>query len=194
MNIYINFSYWLTHFKKLMSIIIPKPNKPSYYDTPKAFHPIILLNTLGKLIEKAISSRLQIHTIASNFIHPSQLEGIKQCSTMDARIFLTYLIHMAWMKGLHTSTLAFDIIQFFPSLNHYLLPMILTKVGFDSNICYDQYLEDAIWSRAEGNNNMIGCAIAVSVSASYSRCSNLTFSLYMMTCLPYGLYSASPYS
>jgi len=111
-----------------MSIIIPKPNKPSYYDTPKAFHPIILLNTLGKLIEKAISSRLQIHTIASNFIHPSQLEGIKQCLTMDARIFLTYLIHMAWMKSLHTSTLAFDIVQFFPSLNHYLLSMILVKI------------------------------------------------------------------
>jgi len=75
-----------------MSIIIPKSYKPSY-DTPKAFYPIVLLNTLGKLIE-TISSRLQIHTIASNFIHPSQLEGIKQCSTMDARIFLTYLIHM----------------------------------------------------------------------------------------------------
>ena len=69
-NTYINFSYWLTHFKKLMSIIIPKPNKPSY-DTSKAFHPIILLNTLGKLIEKAIRSRLQIYTIVSNFIHPS---------------------------------------------------------------------------------------------------------------------------
>ena len=33
-----------------------------------------------------------------------------------------------------TSTLAFDILQFFPSLNHHLLSLILKKVGFDSYI------------------------------------------------------------
>ena len=30
--------------------------------------------------------------------------------------------------------LAFDIAQFFPSLNYYLLPLILNKVGFDSKV------------------------------------------------------------
>ena len=69
-----------------------------------------------------------------NFIYPSQLEGIKQCSTIDASIFLTYLICIGQVKGLHISTLVFDIMQFFPFLNYYLLPMILIKVGFDSNI------------------------------------------------------------
>ena len=39
-------------------MIIPKPGKPAY-DTPKAFRPIVLLNTLGKLIEKMIARRLQ---------------------------------------------------------------------------------------------------------------------------------------
>jgi len=32
------------------------------------------------------------------------------------------------------STLAFDITQFFPSLNYQLLSMILNKAGFDSQI------------------------------------------------------------
>ena len=32
---------------------------------------------LEKLIEKTISNRPQVHTIALNFIYPSQLEGIK---------------------------------------------------------------------------------------------------------------------
>ena len=31
-----------------------------------------------------------------------------------------------------TNTLAFDIAQFFPSLNYHLLSLILRKVGFDS--------------------------------------------------------------
>ena len=40
--------HWPRHFKESVSVIIPKPA----YDTPKAFRPIILLNMLGKLIEK----------------------------------------------------------------------------------------------------------------------------------------------
>jgi len=38
------------------------------------------------------------------------------------------------MKGLYTSTLVFDITQFFPSLNYQLLSIILNKVGFDPKI------------------------------------------------------------
>ena len=41
----------------LVSVIIPKPGKPAY-DTPKAFRPIVLLNTLGKLIEKMVARQL----------------------------------------------------------------------------------------------------------------------------------------
>jgi len=33
-----------------------------------------------------------------------------------------------------TSSLAFDIMQFFPSLNHCLLALILGKAGFDSRV------------------------------------------------------------
>ena len=45
-------SHWPLHFKVFTSIIISKPNKESY-DSPKAFRPIILLNTIEKLIEKS---------------------------------------------------------------------------------------------------------------------------------------------
>jgi len=38
----------------LSSIIIPKPNKAFYDSPPKTFKPIVLLNMLGKLIEKVI--------------------------------------------------------------------------------------------------------------------------------------------
>ena len=132
-NFCINLGYWSLHFKKSLTIIIPKPNK-SLYNTPKTFCPIILLNMIGKLIEKVISNRLQVHSIASNFIYPNQLEGIEQHSTTDAGIFLTHLIWAGWMKGFHTSTLVFNITQFFSSLNHQLLLLILNKAGFDSKI------------------------------------------------------------
>jgi len=82
-------------------------------DTSKTFHFIILLNILGKLIEKVMSSRLQIHFIVTNFIHPNQIENIKQWLTVYVDIYLTYLIWVGWIKGLYISTLAFDIAQFF---------------------------------------------------------------------------------
>jgi len=41
---------------------------------------------------------------------------------------------MGWVKNMSTSTLAFDKSQFFPSLNHHLLSLILKKAGFDSRV------------------------------------------------------------
>jgi len=60
-----------------MSIIIPKLNKP-FYNTPKTFQPIVLLNILEKLIEKIISVRFQVYSVTSNFIYPSQIGSIQQ--------------------------------------------------------------------------------------------------------------------
>ena len=85
--------YWPSHFKTLTTIVILKPNKLSY-DSPKSFRPIILLNTLGKLIEKVIGNRLQFHTISNNFIYQSQLGSLKFKFTSDVGIVLTYFIHM----------------------------------------------------------------------------------------------------
>jgi len=92
-NTCINLSYWPTHFKKSFSIFIPKLNKLSY-DTPKSFWPIVLLNTIGKLIEKAISNRIQVYSIVTNFLHLNQLGGICQRSTTDTEVFLTYVVHV----------------------------------------------------------------------------------------------------
>ena len=60
--------YWPNHFKKSMTIVIPKPNKISY-NSPKFFKPIVLLNTLGKLIKKVIGDRLQFYVISNNLIY-----------------------------------------------------------------------------------------------------------------------------
>jgi len=129
----INLGHWPEYFKISTTVIIPKPNKQSY-DNPKAFCPIVLLNTLGKLIEKAIAKRLQFTVAANDFIHPCQLGGLKFKSTADAGIALSHIVRSGWVKGKSTSTLAFDISQFFPSLNHHLLVLILEKAGLDPNV------------------------------------------------------------
>jgi len=126
-----------------MTVVIPKPNKKSY-DSPKSFKPIVLLNTVGKLIKKVIGKRLQFATVANNFIHPSQLGGLKFKSMTDTGIALTYIIQTGWIKNLLTSTLAFNIAQFFPLLNHCLLTLIMKKAGFNNYIIsfFANYLID----------------------------------------------------
>ena len=132
-NACINLGHWPKYFKISTTVVIPKLNKASY-DNPKAFCPIILLNTLGKLVEKVIAERLQFIIASNNFIYSSQLSGLKFKSTNNAGTVLTHIIRSGWTKGRTTSTLAFDISQFFPSLNHCLLVLILEKVGLDPKI------------------------------------------------------------
>jgi len=52
----------------------------------------------------------------------------------DAGITPTHFMRSGWIKNNMTSTLAFDITQFFPSLNHWLLLLILRKAGFNSKV------------------------------------------------------------
>ena len=132
-NTCIELGYWPNHFKKSTTIVIPKPNKSSY-NSLKSFRPIVLLDTMGKLIEKIIGERLQFHIVSNNFIYQSQLGGLNFKSTTDADIVLTHFIHTKWIKNMSTNVLAFDIAQFFPSLNHRLLSSILNKAGFKSRI------------------------------------------------------------
>jgi len=129
----INLGHWPNYFKCLSTIIIPKPNKLSY-DQAKMFCPIILLNTLGKLTEKVITERVQFIVAKNNFIHPCQLGGLKHKSTIDAGVALTHIVRSGWTKGKTTSTLTFDILQFFPSLNHHLLTSILYKADLEPKV------------------------------------------------------------
>ena len=128
-NACIQVGYWPKHFKDSISVIIPKPGNPSY-STPRLFRPIVLLNTIGKLIKKMISNCLQFDMIKFDLVHPNQVGGVCQHSTEDARLFLTHLVHTGWAKEKKTSVVAFDIPQFFPSLNYAMLLAILQIQGF----------------------------------------------------------------
>jgi len=98
------------------------------------FCPIVLLNTLGKLIEKVIAERIQFMVVNNNFIHPRQLGRLKFKSTINAGVALTHIVRSGWAKDKTTSTLAFNISQFFPSLNHHLLMSILNKAGLEPKV------------------------------------------------------------
>ena len=74
-NVCLSLHHWPRHFKELVSIIIHKLGKLTY-DTPKAFRPIVLLNTLDKLIEKMVARQLQFDTIKYSILHLNQLGDV----------------------------------------------------------------------------------------------------------------------
>jgi hypothetical protein len=82
--------HWPAEFKASTTVVIPKPGKP-LYDTPKSFHLIVLLNTLGKMFEKMLSNRLQFEAAEHGVLHPNQFRGVCQNSTKDTGCFLTHI-------------------------------------------------------------------------------------------------------
>jgi hypothetical protein len=129
----INVGIWPDEFKESITVVIPKPGKPAY-DVPKAFRPIVLLNTMGKLIEKMIANRLQFDAAKNGILHPCQFGGVRQNSTEDAGVYLTHLVRAGWAKGMKTSVVAFDLAQYFPSLNHDVIIHLLDRFGFATQV------------------------------------------------------------
>ena len=102
---------WPSYFKDSISVIIPKPNKPDY-SVPKAYRPIALLNTLGKLLTKILANRLQHDAAQYGLLHRDQFGGIQGHSTIDAGLVLTDFISEHRERGWHTSVCAVDMAHF----------------------------------------------------------------------------------
>ena len=136
---------WPTHFKESMSVIIPKPNKPDY-TIPKAYRPIALLNTLGKLLTKILANRLQHDAAEHGILHRDQFGGVQGHSTIDAGLVLTDFISEHRERGWHASACAIDVAQFFPSLSHTVMGQILKRLGFSPVIVtlIESYFQDRV--------------------------------------------------
>ncbi|KAF8690259.1 hypothetical protein AX14_003041 [Amanita brunnescens Koide BX004] len=124
---------WPSYFKDSQSVIIPKPNKPDY-SVPKAYRPIALLNTLGKLLTKILANRLQHDAAEFGLLHRDQFGGIQKHSTIDAGLSLVDFISEHRERGWHTSVCAIDVAQFFPSLSHDVMIKILERLGFSQTL------------------------------------------------------------
>ncbi|KAF8691572.1 hypothetical protein AX14_002779 [Amanita brunnescens Koide BX004] len=101
---------WPSWFKQSTCIIIPKPNKPRY-NVPKAFRPISLLNTLGKLLTKITAARMQFDCLKYDILHPGQCSGVVKHVTIDAGVTLASFVAESRELGLHSmaSDFTFDI-------------------------------------------------------------------------------------
>ena len=163
-NSCVQHSHWPAQFKSSITVIIPKPKKPDY-SVLKAYRPIVLLSCMGKLCEKMIAKRMQYDCVRYRLLHPSQCGGISFHSTDDAGLLLVHHLRAARAAGLHSTCLAMDIAQFFPSVNHQLLVAVLRRLGFNPSLCklVESYLAGRTtqfrWS--DKLSEPVGCAVGV---------------------------------
>jgi hypothetical protein len=69
-------------------VAIPKPDKPDY-SLPKAHRPILLLETMSKLLEKAVAKHMQYDIVKFELIHANQFGGHAHSSCLDAGLAVT---------------------------------------------------------------------------------------------------------
>jgi hypothetical protein len=110
-------------------VVIPKPDKPDY-SLPKAHCPISLLETMSKLLEKAVVKRMQHDIVKHELIQANQFGGRAHSSCLDAGLALLHNVQEAHRQGLKCGILLFDVRGFFDNVNHGRMTAILENLGY----------------------------------------------------------------
>ncbi|KAI0997773.1 hypothetical protein K3495_g10417 [Podosphaera aphanis] len=90
-NACIHSGYHLRKFKESTTVVIRKPQKPSY-DVSKSHRPLALPNTMGKLLEKLIANQIA-KTAEKYSLQHKQMSARPGRSTTTAAELLTEQIH-----------------------------------------------------------------------------------------------------
>jgi len=101
-------------WKEFVTIVLRKPCKPSY-DTPKAYRPIALLNTMWKVITAIIANHITYITEKHQLLPTNHFGGRPGRTTADAVHLLVAKIKNAWRAKKVTSVLFLDIEGAFPN-------------------------------------------------------------------------------
>lgn len=103
-------------WKEFTTVIIRKPGK-SNYSTPKAYRPIVLLNTMWKVITAIVANHISFYTEKHQLLSANHFSGRPGCTTLDVIHLLTNSIKAAWRKWKVASILFLDIEGAFPNVN-----------------------------------------------------------------------------
>ena len=103
-------AWWLT----ILTIVLHKPGKLAY-NMPKAYHPIGLLETIGKLFSTLVTADISFLTEKHELSPPTQFGGrAGRCAT-DTMHLITSKVKDTWHVGTVASTLFLDIQATFPN-------------------------------------------------------------------------------
>ena len=118
--------WYYAPWKSFTTVVLRKPGKPRY-DVPKAYRPIALLNTMGKVLTSIVAEQLTYYTERYALLPHLHFGGRPARTTSDAIHYLVHKIKDAWRKKQVTSVLFLDIEGAFPNAVNEKLIANLTK-------------------------------------------------------------------
>ena len=115
----VNLAYHPRAFKGAHTITLKKTGKEDY-TTPKAYRPIALLNTMGKILESIMAQRLTNMAEAHDLLPHNQMGARRGRGTDTALQLLTEQIHTIWGQNNDkvASLLSLDIAGAFDHVSH----------------------------------------------------------------------------
>lgn len=96
------------------TLVLRKPGKPAY-NVAKAYRPIGLLNTIGKLLSTLVAADLSHLAEKHDMFPPGQFGGRPGCNTTDAMHLVMHRVKDAWRSGNVAVALFLDIQGAFPN-------------------------------------------------------------------------------
>jgi ribonuclease HI len=120
------------HFRKSTTVVLRKPGKDNY-TVPKAYRPIALLNTIGKIMDAVIARRLSYLAETRHVLPAAHLGGRKRRTTEHALHAVTRKIQEAWNRkpSQVASLLLLDVSGAFDNVSHTRLLHNLRKRRID---------------------------------------------------------------
>ena len=112
----INLRYYPQQWKIAKIVVLRKPGKGDY-TTPKAYRPISLLNTLGKLLEAVMARRLSYYAEHYQLLPDTQYGGRPGRTTEQALLVLANSIDQALLRNRTVTLIAFDLKGAFNSVH-----------------------------------------------------------------------------
>jgi hypothetical protein len=120
-------------FQASITAVLRKPDKANYA-VPKAYQPIALLNTIGKIMDAAIARRLSYLVETHHVLPPTRMGGRKHRSIKHALHAVTTNIYESWNTGKDgpvASLLLLDVSGAFDNVSHKRLLHNLQKRKVD---------------------------------------------------------------
>ena len=120
--------YFPERFKNAKTVCLRKPGK-GCYNQAKAWRPIALLNTTGKLMEAIAATRLSKVAEEARLLPEIQMGFRKGRSTESALFLLTSQVEKVWKEGMVASLLSLDISGAYDRVLPKILQQILERKG-----------------------------------------------------------------
>ena len=105
---FLRYGHHPSSLKKANGVVLDNPGKPSY-DSSAFFRIIVLLQTVLKILERMVPSRLSAIARHVGLIHPNQCGSLPSLSSFDACTSLVDTVHKLQRPALKLSSLFLDI-------------------------------------------------------------------------------------